>query len=162
MMRQVVPRALEATPTAASPPATPRSTTGWSRPLHADFSELATLEAEHRQWARIRRHLGGRPPPSTARFADGTELLRDGTELHLARFGLADAMVKLSGQDDPAFTAMKAEFKDVLAGPPAERPPALDMELVLETGDRPMPRSRPVKRLSEGELMELRKQLTDP
>ena len=35
------------------------------------------------------------------------------------------------------------------------------MELELETGDAPMPRSRPVKRLSDGELVELRTQLID-
>ena len=35
------------------------------------------------------------------------------------------------------------------------------MELELETGGVPMPRSRPVKRLSEGELSELRAQLID-
>ena len=35
------------------------------------------------------------------------------------------------------------------------------MELELETGDARMPRSRPVKRLSEGELAELRTQLID-
>ena len=35
------------------------------------------------------------------------------------------------------------------------------MELVIETGDAPMPRSRPVKRLSEGGLAELHTQLVD-
>jgi hypothetical protein len=35
------------------------------------------------------------------------------------------------------------------------------MELVLETGGAPMPRSGPVKRLSAGELAELRTQLVD-
>ncbi len=35
------------------------------------------------------------------------------------------------------------------------------MELVIETGDAPMPRSRPVKRLSAGGLAELRTQLVD-
>jgi len=35
------------------------------------------------------------------------------------------------------------------------------MELVIETGDAPMPRSRPVKRLSEGERAGLRTQLVD-
>ena len=35
------------------------------------------------------------------------------------------------------------------------------MELELETGGAPMPRSRPVKRLSDGELAELRTQLID-
>ncbi len=35
------------------------------------------------------------------------------------------------------------------------------MELVIKTGDAPMPRSRPVKRLSERELAELRTKLVD-
>ncbi len=35
------------------------------------------------------------------------------------------------------------------------------MELVIEAGNAPMPRSRPVKRLSEGEPTELRTQLVD-
>ena len=35
------------------------------------------------------------------------------------------------------------------------------MELELEAGCAPMPRSRPVKRLSDGELVELRTQLVD-
>ena len=38
-------------------------------------------------------------------------------------------------------------------------PPDRGMELELETGDARMPRSRPVKRLSDGELAELRAQL---
>jgi hypothetical protein len=40
-------------------------------------------------------------------------------------------------------------------------PPDRGMELELETGGAPMPRSRPVKRLSDGELAELRTQLID-
>ena len=40
-------------------------------------------------------------------------------------------------------------------------PPDLGMEVELDTGDAPMPPSRPVKRLSDGELAELRAQLTD-
>jgi hypothetical protein len=35
------------------------------------------------------------------------------------------------------------------------------MELVMVTGDAPMPKSRPVKRLSEVGLAELRTQLVD-
>ena len=35
------------------------------------------------------------------------------------------------------------------------------MEVELETGDAPMPRSRPVKRLCDGELAELRAHLID-
>ena len=43
------------------------------------------------------------------------ELLTDGMELHLA--------------------ALKAEFADVLAGPPPGLPPDRGIELVLETGN---------------------------
>ena len=39
--------------------------------------------------------------------------------------------------------------------------PDRGMELELETGDAPVPRPRPVKRLSDGELAELRTQLID-
>jgi hypothetical protein len=88
-------------------------------------------------------------------------VLRDGTELHLASFCLADAELRLEGADDPAFATLKAEYADVLGGAPPGLPPDRGMELVIETGDAPMPRSRPVKRLSEGELAELRTQLVD-
>jgi hypothetical protein len=40
-------------------------------------------------------------------------------------------------------------------------PPDRGIELVLETGDAPMPRSRPAKRLSEGGIAESRGQLVD-
>ena len=49
----------------------------------------------------------------------------------------------------------------MLGGAPPGLPPERGMELVIETGDAPMPRSRPVKRLSEGELAELRVDLLD-
>jgi len=74
---------------------------------------------------------------------------------------LTDAELRLEGRDDPAFTALKAEYADVLGGAPPGLPPDRGMELVIETGEAPMPRSRPVKRLSEGELAELRTQLVD-
>ncbi len=35
------------------------------------------------------------------------EVLKDGTELHLASFFLADAELRLVGADDPAFAALK-------------------------------------------------------
>ncbi len=95
------------------------------------------------------------------RFVGGVEVLRDGTELHLVSFGLADAELRLAGYDDPAFAALKAEYADVLGGAPPGLPPERGMELVIETGDAPMPRSRPVKRLSEGGLAELRTLLFD-
>ena len=40
-------------------------------------------------------------------------------------------------------------------------PPDRGMELELETGDARMLRSRPLMRLSDGELAELRSQLVD-
>ena len=57
------------------------------------------------------------------RFVWGMEVLRDGTELHLASFGLADAELRLDGADDPAFLALKAEYADVLGGAPPWLPP---------------------------------------
>ena len=88
-------------------------------------------------------------------------MLKDGTELHLASFCLADAELHLTGADEPAFAALKARYSDVLGGAPHGMPPDRGMELELETGDARMPRSRPVKRLSDGELAELRAQLID-
>ena len=58
----------------------------------------------------------------------------------------------MEGQDHPAFAELKTEFADVLGGPPPCLPPDRGIELVLETGARPMPRTRPLKRLLEGEL----------
>ncbi len=49
----------------------------------------------------------------------------------------------------------------MLGGAPPGLPPDRGMELVIEMGDAPMPRSCPVKRLSEGELAELCTQLVD-
>ena len=50
---------------------------------------------------------------------------------------------------------------DQVGRTPPGLPPDRGMELELETGDARMPRSRPVKRLSDGELAELRTQLID-
>ncbi len=69
------------------------------------------------------------------------------------------------GADDPAFAALKAEYAGVLGGAPPGLPPDRGrMELAIETGDAPMPRSRPVKRPlsdSEGGLAGLHAQLID-
>ena len=144
------------------PPPPPRRSSGWSRPVHADHAALAALEAAQVQAARALRRPGRPPEPyHVERFADGVELLKDGTELHLASFCLADAELQLQGTDDAAFAALKHEYADVLGGAPPGMPPDRGMELELETGDAPMPRPRPVKRLSDGELAELRAQLID-
>ncbi len=68
------------------------------------------------------------------------------------RFNVAVAELRLAG-DDPAFAMLRVEYADVHR--PGCPRPERGMELVLETarGGAPMPRrSRPVKRLSEGEL----------
>ena len=149
MLRQVVPS--ESQERTAAP-----SNSGWSKPLQADHADLATLEATARQRGRIRRGLGG----DTPLFQEGVEVLQDGTELYLASLS-PDASLRLDGQDNPAFENLQQKFKDVLNGAPPGLPPDRGMELELETGNHPMPRSRPIKRLSDGELTELRKQLTD-
>ena len=173
LLRQIdreAPLAAVVLPATSSSPSAPPSvlscsSTGWSRPVHADHAELAALEEATRQAARSRRRPGRAAfdvdPMAGPRFAAGFEVLKDGTELHLASFRLVDAELHLTGTDDPAFTEVKARYADVLGGVPSGLPPDRGMELILETGDAPMPRSRPVKRLSDGELAELRTQLID-
>ena len=168
LLRQIEqePPAKPDTPPTQTPPtpltAALRGSTGWSRPLYADHATLAAAEAAALQAARARRRPGRPPEPRcVGRFADGVEVLKDGTELHLASFCLADAELSLEGADDPAFAGLKVKYADVLGGAPAGMPPDRGMELELETGGAPMPRSRPVKRLSDGELAELRAQLID-
>jgi hypothetical protein len=133
-----------------------------ARPLHADHAELAATKAATVQAARVRRHPGRPPAPRyVGRFADGMEVLKDGTELHLVSFCLADAELRLAGADDPAFAALKVKYANVLGGAPPGMPPDRGMELELETCGAQTPRSRLVKRLSDGELAELRTQLID-
>jgi hypothetical protein len=88
----------------------------------------------------------GRNSFLAGRFVGVVEVVYDDTELHIASFCLADAEFRLEGADDPAFAALKAEYAGAPPGLPLDR----GMELVIETGDAPMPRSRSVKRLSEG------------
>jgi hypothetical protein len=63
--------------------------------------------------------------------------------------------------DSPDAAALIAEYGDVLAGPPPGLPPdrGPEFELRIDTGSQPMPRSRPMKRWSQGELDECRKQV---
>ena len=58
----------------------------------------------------------GTGPRGVGRFADGVEVLKDGTGLHLAPFCPADAELRREGADDPAFAALKARCADVLGG----------------------------------------------
>jgi hypothetical protein len=89
-------------------------------------------------------------PSLKGRFIDGLKFLHDSAEqslqtLHIAVFCLADVELSLSGADDSAFTTSMRMCLEV-PGLPLERA----MQLVIETGDAPMPRSRQVKRLSKG------------
>ena len=107
--------------------------------------------------------LGGglasrRSPTVPTALSTAWRCSRTALELRLTSSCLADAELRLAGADYPAFTALKAEYADVLGGAPPGVPPDREMELELETGDAPMPRSRHVKRLSDGELAELRAQ----
>jgi hypothetical protein len=63
--------------------------------FHADHVELAAVEAAPVLAARA-RHRPGRPQATRCvrRFTDSVEVLKDGTEPHLAFFCLADAELR--------------------------------------------------------------------
>ena len=169
MLRKLAPKhdhgataaALQAAAPVADPPPPPAGHGGMSKPLEPLGAEVLAEEARQRLLRRMGRRRGLAPPPVAPRFADGVEVLPDGTELHLASVRFPEDSLRLGGMDHPAFAALKEEFADVLAGPPPGLPPDRGIELTLETGDRPMPRTRPLKRLSAWEPAELRKQLHD-
>ena len=73
LLRQLAPALPEgAASPPPPPPATPRTSTGWSRPLHADHAELAAVEAATARAARARRSPGRLPEPRCfGCFADG-------------------------------------------------------------------------------------------
>ena len=163
MLRRLLPVDSASAP-APTPPSVPplRGHSGLSKPVDPlGAAEMARLDAAaqacRERWKRRRCGLD----PALGRFATGTERLTDGTELHLASLRFVDTSLNLQGADHPAFAALKSAFADVLGGPPPGLPPDRGIELVLETGDRPMPRTRPTKRLSEGELTDLRRQRLD-
>ncbi len=89
----------------------------------------------------------------------------DDTELHLASLRFVDTLLELTVVDQPSRFA-RQNTQTFSAPPPHSLPPTglppdRGIELVLESGDLPMPRTRPIKCLSEGELTELRRQLLD-
>jgi len=86
--------------------------------------------------------------------------LPDGTELFVGAFSLVQPDAPPPGPDHPAFEALVQEYDDVFnlpIGMPPDR--GREFELVIDTGDAPMPRSRPLKRFSQGELDECKKQI---
>ena len=74
---------------------------------------------------------------------------------------LPDDRVEFTGGDHPAMHPLLREFAGVLGGPPPGMPPDRGIELCIDTGDHPMPRTRPLPRISAGEMEELRVQLDD-
>ncbi len=91
-----------------------------------------------------------------------------GTALFYGSFSLLTEDLSFSLPDEtgdyPDFATLAAEYAAVLAGPPPGLPPdrGAEFELRIDTGDRPMTQSRPMKRLSESqsELEECRQQIT--
>ncbi len=72
--------------------------------MQSDHAALATLEAAERQVERARHSHGGpsrMPPPLAGRFVGGMEVPLNGTDLHLASFGLADADLRQFGSTVP-------------------------------------------------------------
>ena len=66
-----------------------------------------------------------------------------------------------SEADPPEFESLKREFAEVLAWPPPGLPPDCgpEFELHIETSKATMPRSRPMRCLSEGEMEECSRQV---
>ena len=95
-------------------------------------------------------------------LAETVPVLSDGTYLILGHFSLRRVLfLPAEERDPPEFVALAAEYADVLAGPPPGPPPdwGSEFELRIDTGNHPMPRSRPMTRLSQGELDECRQQI---
>ena len=91
--------------------------------------------------------------------------LADGTELLVGRIAFAADgpafTLPVDDGDPPDFAALAREYAVVLADPPLGLPPDRGpaFELHIEPGTQPMPPSRPIKRWSQGELDECRKQV---
>ena len=83
-------------------PAGPEGQAGVKRISLPGLDLRPSLEATERLAARERRRHGGpsrAPPALDGRFLEGVEVLRNGTELHLASFCLADAELRLTVSD---------------------------------------------------------------
>ena len=95
-----------------------RSSTGRSRPIHADHTEtdLAALKSAQRQAASAQRLSASSdgPPPARAPLRRplrrwhglAMEVPKDGTDLHLASFCLVDAELRLAYAVDHAFKTL--------------------------------------------------------
>ena len=98
---------------------------------------------------------------SLSSLASADVTLPDGTELFVGYFALvAPDKPAVPDSEDPEFAALAEEYADVFELPKGLPPSrGRDYELVIDTGDAPMPKSRPLKRFSQGELDECRRQV---
>ena len=96
-------------------------------------------------------------------LADTSVTLPDSTELVIGSITFAadgPAFTRPPEAGDPTeFAALADDYAEVLAGPPQGLPPDRGpaFELHIDTGSHPMPRSRQMKRWSQGKLDECRK-----
>ena len=98
---------------------------------------------------------------SLSSLASANVTLPDETELFVSSFALVTPDKQaVPDSEDPEFAALAEEYADVFELPKGlPTSSSREYELVINTGDVPMPRSRPLKRFSEGELDECRRQV---
>ena len=91
---------------------------------------------------------------SLSSLAYANVTLPDSTELFVGSFALiAPDKPAVPYSEDPEFAALEEEYADVFELPKGLPPSrGREYELVIDTGDAPMPKSRPLKRFSQGEL----------
>ena len=75
-----------------------------SKPLDPLGTARQLAEVDRQRQLRLtQRRTDLAFPPRLLLFVDGTEILDDGTELHLASLRFVEASLALEGQDHPAF-----------------------------------------------------------
>ena len=91
---------------------------------------------------------------SLSSLASADVTLPDGTELFVGSFALvAPDKQAVPNLEDPEFAALAEEYSKVFELPKGLLPSrGREYELVIDTGDAPMLKSRPLKRFSQGEL----------
>ena len=102
---------------------------------------------------------GGRIHQGQLALAD--VMLPDCTELFAGSFTLVVPNKQaVPDSEDPEFEVLEEEYANVFELPKGLQPSSCcEYELVISTGDAPMPRSRPLKRFSQGELDKCRRQV---
>ena len=98
---------------------------------------------------------------SLSSLASADVTLPDGTELFVGSFALvAPDKLLVPDSEDPEFAALEEEYANVFELPKGLLPScSSEYKLVIDTGDAPMLRLRPLKRFSQGKLDECRRQV---